>query len=355
MSNFQVIMKKKNYGFAPVPKSLIFMKNVNPISIGIFSYLSACPDNYKFSIPKITAHFSSGREAIAKAIKFLEEHRYLERVKSQDEKGHWLIDYELNYDPEKEIPDYGNPYEGKPYDNIETFINKEKKTISNDIVKESAVEKDSDMFSLASPPASSNTLALSEILQTDLAKLSKRVGPKVADMILSQIYEFKSLTEEQREIVIAQYERKHKLKYPTKTIGLTELKAVKKWPIEVMRCIAEQAEARGWQSLWQPEYAERCAANIKRRQESQPEEKPEIKIEKAESLVIAFNNAKASLKTLTSEVVLNKASELYSNISATSLQGIMKHMAASEGEAWLKNNRDRLNNIYLEFLNHESK
>lgn len=120
--------------FAVVPLSLLDNKEISFKAKGIYAFIQSKPDEWDFSIKNIAFQCKEGVESIASALRELEKYGYLKREKSQDDLGHWDIDYILYDTPFTEIPVtenpmQGNPASGKPLNNSNKDLSK--KEISN--------------------------------------------------------------------------------------------------------------------------------------------------------------------------------------------------------------------------------
>ena len=108
--------------FATTPNALLYNSNISLRAKGLFAYIQGKPDKWNFSAERIALECKEGLQSVRSALRELETFGYLQRVKSQNEKGHWEIDYILHSEPENpadEIPTLGirpteNPTSGNP-------------------------------------------------------------------------------------------------------------------------------------------------------------------------------------------------------------------------------------------------
>jgi len=101
--------------FGAVPNDLINNPEISFKAKGIFAYLNSKPDNWDFSVERIAAQVKEGIDSIRAGIQELESFGYLKRIKHQNEKGFWEIDYMLFEAPTGEESHLGKSNEGKSY------------------------------------------------------------------------------------------------------------------------------------------------------------------------------------------------------------------------------------------------
>lgn len=123
MAKFRV---EKRY--ATIPNSILNCKDISFRAKGIWAYIYSKPDGWNFSTKNIALQSKEGIEAIRNAVKELENHSLLKRVKTQNELGHWDIEY-LLLEVEVVKPYDGKPDDGKPYNGKST--NNSNKELSN--------------------------------------------------------------------------------------------------------------------------------------------------------------------------------------------------------------------------------
>lgn len=100
----KLIIKNK---FATTPNELLYNPEISLRAKGLYGYIQAKPDGWNFSAERIATESKEGLHAVRMALKELETHGYLQRIKSQDEKGFWTIDYVLHSTPIN--PAFENP------------------------------------------------------------------------------------------------------------------------------------------------------------------------------------------------------------------------------------------------------
>lgn len=126
-------LKVKNR-YATVPNGLLNDKRISFKSKGIYAYIQSKPDGWDFSIQRISYESKESIDAIRSGVHELEAVGYLERIKFQNEKGHWEIEYILHENPVMECSAGGDPtLENPTKENYINNINKEynKKEIIN--------------------------------------------------------------------------------------------------------------------------------------------------------------------------------------------------------------------------------
>jgi hypothetical protein len=113
---------------ATTPNDLLNNKVISLKAKGLFGYIQSKPDGWNFSVKNIAKQNKESLSAITSGIKELESFGYLERVKYQNEKGHWGIEYILHDIPIYENPTFENPIQENPI--LENYINNSKKDLS---------------------------------------------------------------------------------------------------------------------------------------------------------------------------------------------------------------------------------
>lgn len=128
--------------FATTPNELLYNPNITLRAKGLFAFIQGKPDGWVFSAERIAFENKEGLHSIRSALKELEHFGFLSRIKRQNEKGYWEVDYILYSEPQNpadEIPTSGNrPTEnrtsGKPTSGNHTNNNNtevKKKDINN--------------------------------------------------------------------------------------------------------------------------------------------------------------------------------------------------------------------------------
>jgi hypothetical protein len=100
--------------FGAVPNELLNNPEISFKAKGLYAYLNSKPDNWDFSVERISHQAKEGVDSVRGAIHELEQFGYLIRRKHQDEKGFWEIDYILYETPIEEKTYLGKSNEGKP-------------------------------------------------------------------------------------------------------------------------------------------------------------------------------------------------------------------------------------------------
>ena len=85
--------------FATTPNALLYNSNISLRAKGLFAYIQGKPDKWNFSAERIALECKEGLQSVRSALRELETFGYLQRVKSQNEKGHWEWDYILHSAP----------------------------------------------------------------------------------------------------------------------------------------------------------------------------------------------------------------------------------------------------------------
>lgn len=117
--------------FGTIPNELLYNKNISLKAKGLYGYIQAKPDDWNFSANKISFECKEAIDSIRLALKELENFGYLIRNKSQNEKGHWDIDYILLSDPMLKNPALDFPTSGFP--TLENTPNNKNNILQNNI------------------------------------------------------------------------------------------------------------------------------------------------------------------------------------------------------------------------------
>lgn len=99
--------------FGAVPNELLNNPDISFKAKGLYAYLNSKPDNWDFSVEGIAAQVKEGIDSVRAGIHELEKFGYLKRIKHQNEKGHWDIDYMLFECPVEEESSLGKSNEGE--------------------------------------------------------------------------------------------------------------------------------------------------------------------------------------------------------------------------------------------------
>jgi hypothetical protein len=112
--------------FGAVPNDLLNNPDISFKAKGLYAYLNSKPDNWDFSVEGISAQVKEGIDSVRAGIHELEKFNYLKRIKHQNEKGFWEVDYMLFESP-MEVESYlGKSNEGKHPKQYKKEIQKEK-------------------------------------------------------------------------------------------------------------------------------------------------------------------------------------------------------------------------------------
>jgi hypothetical protein len=135
-------LKKCPVPFGIVPNSLLNDKDISLKAKGLFSFMQSKPDNWKFSVEKISFQCKEAKSSISEGLKELEIFGYLLRKKHQSGNG-FTVEYHLHFEPiadfqSLEIQSFENPTSENPI--IGKSVNNSNKDYSNkDISKKEVV------------------------------------------------------------------------------------------------------------------------------------------------------------------------------------------------------------------------
>lgn len=138
---------KNRYG--TVPNALLNSDQISFKAKGLYAYIQSKPDDWDFSVERISSQVKEGKPSISAALKELENAGYLSRIRYQTDFGYWVVEYLLHEFPIKEslisgIPMQENPIAGKPSNNSN-------KDLSNkDILYNNISKKDKDIDQILS-------------------------------------------------------------------------------------------------------------------------------------------------------------------------------------------------------------
>jgi DNA-binding MarR family transcriptional regulator len=126
------LIVKNRYGV--IPNEILNSEKLSLKAKGLFAYLQSKPNEWKFSISRMSSQLKEGKDAIRDAIKELEKFGLLKRIPVKDKRGKWLgYNYELS-EKIKENPSSENPTTGNPSSVFSDTISKKeysKKEYSN--------------------------------------------------------------------------------------------------------------------------------------------------------------------------------------------------------------------------------
>ncbi len=100
--------------FGAVPNDLLNDPDISFKAKGLYAFLNSKPDNWDFSVEGIASQVKDGVDSVRTGIHELEKSGYLKRVKYQNEKGFWEVDYVLFEGPANEESYLGKSEAGKP-------------------------------------------------------------------------------------------------------------------------------------------------------------------------------------------------------------------------------------------------
>jgi hypothetical protein len=99
--------------FGAAPNELLNNPDISFKAKGLYAYLNSKPDNWDFSVESIAAQVKEGIDSVRGGVHELEKSGYLKRIKYQNEKGYWEIDYMLFESPVQDESYLGKSNEGE--------------------------------------------------------------------------------------------------------------------------------------------------------------------------------------------------------------------------------------------------
>lgn len=123
--------------FGAVPNDLLNNPDISFKAKGLYAYLNSKPDNWDFSVEGIAAQVKEGIDSVRAGIHELEKFGYLKRMKHQNEKGYWDVDYMLFECPSEEESSLGKSNEGKHPKQYKKEYTKKDYTKKEKYIKES--------------------------------------------------------------------------------------------------------------------------------------------------------------------------------------------------------------------------
>jgi hypothetical protein len=135
------------YGVIPV--HLLNDTNISFKAKGLYGYIQSKPDNWDFSVRSIIAQSKDSKDSVSTGLVELEQAGYLKRVKKQDEKGLFEIEYMLYESPQIDFervlqPMQENPLTEKPLTEnplTEKPLTENPETNSNNILSKNIYSK----------------------------------------------------------------------------------------------------------------------------------------------------------------------------------------------------------------------
>lgn len=105
-----------SYGI--IPNHLLNDVKISLRAKGLYAFIQAKPNEWKFSAERISLETKNGLHSIKKTLQELEKFGYLERKKYQSHNGFWQIEYHLYSLPKNINPSVGfPPSEFQPQEN----------------------------------------------------------------------------------------------------------------------------------------------------------------------------------------------------------------------------------------------
>ncbi len=139
--------------FGITPNALLNRNDISLKAKGLYSYIQSKPENWSFSVQKMSSQLKEGIDAIKVAVKELEDNGYLVRKKNQNDSGFFDMEYYLFETPynthvstENLIDSFEknylleNPIEGKSTSG-KSFSGKSTSGKSTNLVKKNIVKK----------------------------------------------------------------------------------------------------------------------------------------------------------------------------------------------------------------------
>jgi len=100
--------------FATIPNEILNSKELSFKAKGIYGYIQSKPDDWNFSVKRISTQTGEGVTSVTSGIEELENLGYLRRQKYQDSNGYWGIEYLLYSEKNSENPESENPTQDFP-------------------------------------------------------------------------------------------------------------------------------------------------------------------------------------------------------------------------------------------------
>lgn len=187
--------------FGAAPNELLNNPDISFKAKGLYAYLNSKPDNWDFSVESIAYQVKEGIDSVRAGIHELEKFGYLRRIKHQNEKGHWDIDYMLFEVPVDNEASLGKSNEGehpkqykKEYTKKEYTYNTAPSPNSSSPINpvKDTLEHRLDGGPAAAAPAEIDYRGLDESaklwLEYKAEKKSKYRGPKSIQIMINQLW-----------------------------------------------------------------------------------------------------------------------------------------------------------------------
>jgi hypothetical protein len=126
-------LKIKNR-YSVIPNDLVNNPEISLRAKGLFAFIQSKPDGWDFSAERISNQTKEGLQAVISGLKELEKSGYLLRERTQNQLGHWEVNYILKEIPAIENPTTGNPPIGNPVIG-KPLNNSKQENTKKDIVK----------------------------------------------------------------------------------------------------------------------------------------------------------------------------------------------------------------------------
>ncbi|KRO14221.1 hypothetical protein IV64_GL001705 [Lactiplantibacillus xiangfangensis] len=109
------IRKLAQNNYTVIDNAIIRDKSLSWKAKGVFAYLWSMPDDWEFYETEVMTHAKDGRDSLRSAIKELQDHHYMQRTRSRNEKGQVKTsDWELSDKPMLEKPTQDKPMQDDP-------------------------------------------------------------------------------------------------------------------------------------------------------------------------------------------------------------------------------------------------
>lgn len=109
------IRKLAQTNYTVIDNKIIRDESLSWKAKGVFAYLWSMPDDWEFFETEVMTHAKDGRDSLRSAIKELQDHHYMRRTRTRNEKGQVKTsDWELSDKPMLENPTQGKPTQDNP-------------------------------------------------------------------------------------------------------------------------------------------------------------------------------------------------------------------------------------------------
>lgn len=107
------IIRLPKGNFTTIENSIFKDDRISLKAKGLFCYMLSKKDGWSFSSERIALDNNDGRESVRSGLRELESTGYLKRLKINDGKGQFEVEYHLFY-PDTSLTNVGKPDDGKP-------------------------------------------------------------------------------------------------------------------------------------------------------------------------------------------------------------------------------------------------